>query len=80
MCLRQMLSIVLISKSTWWEGCEAGCFPKIVKLRLRITAWRVEDITALMKILANRERGSHDFAHHTVRDIRCGSYRVSCLS
>ena len=37
-----------ISKSTWWSGIKAGRYPKPVKLGARITAWRVEDIRALM--------------------------------
>lgn len=37
-----------VSKSTWWAGIKTGRFPKPVKLGLRITAWRVEDIRALI--------------------------------
>lgn len=37
-----------ISKSTWWSGIKAGRYPKPVKLGPRITAWRVEDIRALI--------------------------------
>ena len=36
------------SKSTWWAGIKDGRFPKPVKLSTRITAWRVEDIRALI--------------------------------
>jgi len=39
---------VPISKSTWWAGVKSGRFPKPVKLGPRITAWRVEDIRALI--------------------------------
>ena len=38
-----------ISKSTWWEGVRKGRYPKPVKLGPRITAWRVEDIRALIE-------------------------------
>jgi hypothetical protein len=38
-----------VSKSTWWEGVRSGRFPKPVKLGPRITAWRVEDIRALIE-------------------------------
>ena len=37
-----------VSKSTWWEGVKSGRFPKPVKLGPRITAWRVEEIRALI--------------------------------
>ena len=38
-----------VSKSTWWAGVKSGRFPKPVKLGLRITAWRVQDIRALIE-------------------------------
>jgi prophage regulatory protein len=38
-----------VSKSTWWAGIKTGRFPKPVKLGPRITAWRVEDIRALIE-------------------------------
>ena len=41
-----------VSKSTWWEGVRTGRFPKPIKLGPRITAWRVEDIRALIEVLA----------------------------
>ncbi len=37
-----------ISKSTWWAGIKDGRYPQPVKLGPRITAWRVEDIRALI--------------------------------
>ena len=42
-------AVIPVSKSTWWEGVKSGRYPKPVKsLGLRITAWRVEDIRALI--------------------------------
>ena len=37
-----------VSKSTWWAGIKEGRYPRPVKLGPRITAWRVEDIRALI--------------------------------
>lgn len=42
------LGPIPVSKSTWWAGIKTGRFPKPVKLGPRITAWRVEDIRALI--------------------------------
>ena len=42
-----------VSKSTWWAGVRQGRFPKPVKLGERCTAWRVEDIRALIENAAN---------------------------
>ena len=50
--LPQVLNIVPISKSAWWDGCKTGRFPKPVKLGPRTTAWRAEDIAALVKQLS----------------------------
>jgi predicted DNA-binding transcriptional regulator AlpA len=42
-------AIIPVSKSTWWEGVKSGRYPQPVKtLGQRITAWRVEDIRALI--------------------------------
>src|SRR5258707_12852539 len=38
-----------VSKSTWWAGVKSGRYPKPVKLGPRITAWRIEDIRALIE-------------------------------
>lgn len=42
--LPQVLKVIPISKSTWWQGVKDGRFPKPVKLGPKTTAWRVEDI------------------------------------
>jgi predicted DNA-binding transcriptional regulator AlpA len=47
--LAQVLAVFPVSKSTWWAGCRAGKFPAPVKLGPRTTAWRVEDIRALIE-------------------------------
>jgi predicted DNA-binding transcriptional regulator AlpA len=57
--LRQVLALIPISKTVWWEGCKSGRFPKPVKLGPRTTAWRAEDIAALVDALGKQEAGSH---------------------
>lgn len=37
-------AIIPVKKTTWWNGVKNGIYPKPVKLGLRVTAWRVEDI------------------------------------
>lgn len=41
--------LIPVSKSTWWVGVKTGRYPKPVKLGPRVTAWRVEDIRALIE-------------------------------
>lgn len=40
--------LIPVSKSTWWQGIKTGRYPAPVKLGERCTAWRVEDIRALI--------------------------------
>ena len=47
-------ALIPVSKTTWWDGVKSGRFPKPVKLSARTTAWRVEDIHALIEQLATR--------------------------
>jgi prophage regulatory protein len=42
--LKEVLRLIPICKSTWWEGVKSGRFPTPVKISPHITAWRVEDI------------------------------------
>ena len=53
--LAQVLTIIPVGKSSWWEGCKTGRYPKPVKLGPRTTAWRAEDIAELVKRLGNPE-------------------------
>ncbi|MFC7300599.1 helix-turn-helix transcriptional regulator [Cognatiluteimonas weifangensis] len=46
--LPQVLSLYPVSKSTWWAGVKAGRYPAPVKLGERCTAWRAEDVRALI--------------------------------
>jgi predicted DNA-binding transcriptional regulator AlpA len=46
--LPQVLSLIPVSRSTWWNGVRTGRFPKPVKLSERTTCWRASDILALI--------------------------------
>jgi prophage regulatory protein len=42
-------AVIPVSKSTWWDGVRSGRYPQPVRtLGVRITAWHVEDIRALI--------------------------------
>ena len=43
-----VLRTIGIGKTSWWCGVREGRFPKPVKLGPRTSAWRVEDIRALI--------------------------------
>lgn len=45
-----ILAIIPVSRSTWWQGVKDGRYPQPVRtLGQRITAWRAEDIRALIE-------------------------------
>ena len=56
--LPQILAIIPISKSAWWEGCRTGRFPKPVKLGSRTTVWKAEDIKAFIENVGNQQQGA----------------------
>jgi prophage regulatory protein len=41
--------IIAVKRSSWWAGVKSGRFPKPVRLGPRTTAWRIEDIRALIE-------------------------------
>ena len=41
-------AIIPVCRATWWAGVKSGRFPASVKLSPRVTAWRIEDIRALI--------------------------------
>jgi len=42
-------ALIPVSRSTWWRGIKEGRFPAPVKLGPRTTAWRADDIVALIR-------------------------------
>lgn len=45
--------IIPVSKSTWWAGVRSGRYPQPTRsLGARITAWRAQDIRALIDAAA----------------------------
>ena len=49
--LPQILELIPISKSAWWQGCKTGKYPKPIKLSARTTVWKKSDIDALIQRL-----------------------------
>lgn len=49
--LAQVLELIPVSKTTWWDGVKEKRFPQPVKIGPRTTVWRVEDIRAFITYL-----------------------------
>jgi prophage regulatory protein len=52
--LPQVLSVIPVGKTCWWQGVKSGRYPKPVKLSARCTAWRAEDIHELIRSLSDK--------------------------
>ena len=53
--LPQVLAVIPVSKTQFWEGIKTGKYPPPIKLGPRTTAWRVEDIRGLIERFATQE-------------------------
>jgi predicted DNA-binding transcriptional regulator AlpA len=47
--LSEVLRWIPVSRATWYRGIDEGKFPAPVKITERCSAYRVEDIRALIK-------------------------------
>jgi len=50
--LKDVLKIIPVSKSAWWQGVKTGRYPSPVKLSPRVTVWKAEDIRSLIDRVA----------------------------
>jgi prophage regulatory protein len=55
--LPTILKIFPVGKSTFWQGVKDGRFPKPIKLGVRTTAWKVEDIRNLIEKYQSQNDG-----------------------
>lgn len=46
-------AIIPVSRSTWFAGVKSGRYPAPIKLSKRTSAWKIEDIRALIDRLDN---------------------------
>ena len=57
--INQVLELIPVGRASWWAGVKDGRYPQGVKISPRCTAWRAEDIRALIdEINAQSGRGS----------------------
>jgi predicted DNA-binding transcriptional regulator AlpA len=53
--LPQVLSVIPISKSSWWAGIRSGKYPRQIKLGEKTSVWRAEEIWSLIENGGNRD-------------------------
>lgn len=54
--LPEVLKLIPVGKTVWYQGIQEGRFPAGIKLSERCTAWRAEDIKALIEKMRMGER------------------------
>jgi len=54
--LPDVLSLIPVSKTSWYSGVAEGRFPKPIRLSARTSAWKVEDIRKLIDELGHDEQ------------------------
>lgn len=47
-------ALIPVGCTTWWNGVKSGIYPKGVKLGRNVTAWRCEDVRALIQRLSDQ--------------------------
>lgn len=52
--LPQVLAIIPISRSAWWQGGKDGKYPKPIKLGPRTSVWKSTEIHALVEKIAGQ--------------------------
>ena len=53
-----VLAVYPVSRSAWWQGIKDGKYPRGVKLGPKTTAWRAEDIRALIAKTSDDNEGA----------------------
>lgn len=56
--LRQVLAPggpIPISKSSWYSGIAKGLYPKPIRVSARVSAWRADEIAALIQQMPRSE-------------------------
>lgn len=46
--LKEVLQIIPVSKSSWWDGVQKGKYPKPIKLGPRTTCWKESDVLKIL--------------------------------
>ena len=57
--INQVLALVPVGRSSWWEGCRTGRYPKPIKLGPRTTVWKAEDILAFIESVNSQQQTRH---------------------
>jgi prophage regulatory protein len=72
--LPQVLALVPVGRSSWWQGCRDGRYPKPIRLGPRTTAWRARDILALIDSFTTGPGADpdkpHTATHSAHRELR----------
>ena len=57
--IKQVLEVIPVSKTTWWNGVRDGRFPKPIR-NGRMTFWKSEDLESFMDQLQSANPAEHE--------------------
>ena len=57
--IKQVLEVIPVSKTTWWNGVRDGRFPKPIK-NGRMTFWKSEDLETFMDKPQSASTAEHE--------------------
>lgn len=55
MRLKEVLNLIPVGKTSWYDGVRAGIYPSSVKIGKRTSAWRSQDIHDLIAKLGDQQ-------------------------
>lgn len=56
--LKTVLTLIPVSKTTWFSGIKKGIYPKPIKIGVRSSAWDVQEIRRLIDELCTNSLDS----------------------
>ena len=51
--LKEVLKLIPVGKTTWYNGIKSGIYPKPIKISRRLTAWKALDIYSFIESYGN---------------------------
>ena len=58
--ISQVLELIPISRSAWWQGCKSGKYPKPIKIGPKTPVWKASDIAKTLRELTGEQQKAEE--------------------
>ena len=58
--ISQVLELIPISRSAWWQGCKSGKYPQPIKLGPKTTVWTASAIAKTLRELTGEQQKAEE--------------------